>query len=171
MELLSPNVGFAEFLRSRAPIRGFENVTPPFGGGRFCPLQVLTRDMSAGVFSQGGALISSSVGDFTAPLRANSAVLKSGAQLKTGLVPPVGFPVGGNDLVASFVSEYATAVESDFSFSTAKMTPHRVVTQMTVSNQLLMQGTGDIAALFSAQAVLAIDAAIDKNCFVGGGGA
>jgi HK97 family phage major capsid protein len=171
METLSPSIGFAEFLEKPYHVRGFEHILPPSGGGRFCPLSVLTRDMSAGVFSAGGALITSGVSDqVTAPLRANSVVLKLGAQLKLGLIPPTSFPVLGTDFQANFVSEYATAPESDLSVSTANMTPHRVVATTTISQLLNVQSKPDSRALVGQQATAAISTAIDKTILVGVGG-
>jgi HK97 family phage major capsid protein len=166
------NIGFAEFLRNPSCAREWENIIPPSGGGIRVPLEVLTRDLGAGVASAGGNLVSDGVStEVASALRDKSIVLGLGGMFKGNLGNPTGFPVLNAEKPAQFVSEFATAPENDYSIATANMTPHRVTTSITVSKLLLAQSKPEAATTIAKNATAAIMTAVDKACLVGNGGA
>jgi HK97 family phage major capsid protein len=156
---------------SDAPVSGYEGIIPPSGPqGRFLPLRILTRDLQSGIYSSGGALVTDSIDDHVfAPLRPLSVTLTLGAILKAKQVPPVSFPVIGNDATATFVSETGTAPESDLSVLLALMNPHRVMFSVNYSKLLGVQSRVEFSAMLAQLSLAKFMQAIDAMALTGSG--
>src|ERR1700761_9350652 len=152
--MLRRDCTISDFLASDEPIRGFEAREAPHGerAGRFLPFEVLHRDLQAGVFAQGGAMVQTSVGDkAVSPLRARSVALSLGANLIQDVDGPYAMPVISGDITPTWLAEIGSASEADFAVMQALASPHRLTVTVKYSKLLPAQSRLDFDAMLADQ--------------------
>lgn len=151
------------------PLEGSEDKGDPNFGGNHIPFK---RDMSAGAYSSGGALVTSPEVDSTLVdyLRAKSICARLGAEIRTGLKPSLALPILTGDFNAQFLGEYQTAVEGDLAVGQALLSPHRIVISLTASKLLPTQSGVDFYDALTSAARAKLLQTWDASLLNGAGG-
>lgn len=132
----------------------------------FVPLEIQTRDLTAGTGSAGGYLVQTENVSFVSYLRNRSVALALGVQRLPGLVGNATIPKQTGAATANWISDEAGtgASESNLTFGQMALTPKTVVAYTEISRQLQLQSApaaeGLVMADLAEQAALAVDAAI-----------
>jgi HK97 family phage major capsid protein len=139
------NFTFKKFIASDdLVVEGMENEVSRHGG-RCVPWDlILTRDMSMGVYAQGGATVGTQVQSDIVPfLRAKIICGRLGATIVAGLQMPNAFPVFESDFSSSFLAENQAATSADVSIGAMTFSPHRVSATINIATMLIGQAAGD----------------------------
>ena len=110
------------------------------------------RALSTSVFSAGGALAGEQQGDVAAMLLPNSAALKAGVQVITGLTGDLNIPSQTSDTTFSWLHQLDSVTASDPAFGSANGTPHRCVGQTSITRQANVQ-SADVLGSFLARSL------------------
>jgi HK97 family phage major capsid protein len=165
------NFNWRTFLNTREPIEGFENRVMANNSGRFVPFDLLTRDLNAGTFSAGGALVGEKVEPGIIPfLRAASISGRLGAKVITGLVPNTGTPVMVGDFQANWMTESQQAPTADVTLAQVLTTPHRISISLNASKLLALQSSADFESFVASEATAKLFQALDQAALNGTGG-
>jgi hypothetical protein len=130
------------------------------------------RDLSAGVFGSGGALIETQVDENVIPLLRNQPVVKKlGCTILSGLEGNFALPRQTSASTAQNVSEVGQVQISNPSFDQVVMTPHRISCSVQFSRQLLMQSSPDVEELIRSDISAQVNLALDRVALWGSGSA
>jgi hypothetical protein len=130
------------------------------------------RDLSAGVFGSGGALVPTEIDENVIPLLRNQPVVKKlGCTILAGLEGNFALPRQTSPSTAQNVSETGQVQSSNPSFDQVIMTPHRISCSVSFSRQLLMQSSPDVEELIRSDISAQINLALDRCALWGQGAA
>lgn len=148
-------------------------VRAKFRGGSGWSRAPLTRDMTAGVFAQGGALIETEVlgSSLIELLRNKIQCVNAGARTMAGLRGNVAIPRQTAGATAYWLPEIQAVSESDQSLNQLLLTPHRLGANTIYSNLLLAQSTLDAESFIRADLMKQLAIAKDLAGINGSGGA
>jgi HK97 family phage major capsid protein len=135
--------------------------------------KAMTRDMQAGVFSQGGAFVETEVlgSSLIELLRNKMQVVNAGATTMAGLRNNVAIPRQTAASTAYWLSEISAVSESDQTLQQLLLTPHRLAATTNYSNLLLAQATLDAEAFVRMDLMKQLALAKDLAAYSGSGGA
>ena len=137
------NFTFKKFIEAPGAVAGCESEVSRHGGICVPWDLILKRDMSMGVFAQGGATVATHVEPDIIPfLRAKSICGRLGATIITGLAMPNAFPVFESDFSTQWLAENQGATAADVAIGQMAFTPHRVSATINVSTMLVGQAAG-----------------------------
>jgi HK97 family phage major capsid protein len=175
--ILKPDPELNELVLRGRPLDGYENRGDPNFGGFAVPVARIPvppmkrRDMQAGIFSQGGAFVSTQVdNDVIGFLNPVSAVARMGPNIVTGLKQDWAQPTVTSTASAEFLAEYQQATSSNLAVGQLLLTPHRLAGSLTASKQIDSQRPEFGSALFQLVGQM-MGATIDAGCLTGAGGA
>lgn len=131
-----------------------------------------TRDMVAGVFAQGGALIETEVlgASLIELLRNKMQCVNAGARTMAGLRGNVAIPRQTAGATAYWLPEVTSITESDQTLNQLMLTPHRLAAMTYYSNLLLAQSTIDAESFVRADLMKQLAIAKDLAALSGNGG-
>lgn len=132
--------------------------------------QQFQRAQTAGIFSEGGALVSSETFTLADALRPMSAALSAGAQVVNARADQTVPAIESTGAVAQWVSETGEVTETSVALGSLNLTPKRVGCLLKISKQLLLQAPEIAAATLRRDMLGAIAQAIDVGTFSGIGG-
>ena len=135
------------------------------------PLMYLNHraNLQASVDAAGGYSVATDTISFIDSLKNNMASVSAGATFMNGLVGDVAIPRLATDSVATWRTEGGIATESDPTFESVTMTPHRLTSYTVYSMQLLRQSTLDIDKIVSDTLSYSIANALETAAFEGDG--
>jgi HK97 family phage major capsid protein len=129
------------------------------------------RDMSVGVFGQGGALVPTTVETpVIEVLRNRTACMRLGALVLAGLSGNVAIPRQTSTATAYSLPETSPVATSSPTLDQVVLVPHRVSSQVVYSRQLLIQSGADVEGLIRTDAMRSQGVKIDWLALNGGGG-
>lgn len=133
----------------------------------------VTRDMQAGVFSQGGAFIETEVlgSALIELLRNKMQLVNAGARTMAGLQGNCAIPRQTSGATAYWLGEIDTITESDQGLNQLLLSPHRLAAKTNYSNLLLAQATLDAEAFVRMDLMKQLAIAKDLAGINGSGGA
>lgn len=143
--------------------RAIERQTGLVPRGFWVPSDVFKRDMTA---ANSAGAIGTNVGDYIAPLYAQSVVVALGARVLSGLTGNVSLPKGGT-ATAGWLTETGASVESAHTLGQVQITPKRLGTFVDVSKQLLAQSSTDVEGIVRGDLVQQLSLAIDAAAIAG----
>jgi len=126
------------------------------GSGIMVPLDLRTQEerlqqytLSSIAATKGAELVFDRPGEVIELLRNQSAVIRLGARLLTGLSSPIAFPKQTGAMTATWVGENPAAAvsASDLALGLVTLTPRWLQATTTISRQLLLQATPEIEAM------------------------
>lgn len=130
----------------------------------------LTRDLSVGTFSQGGATVETTVSASVVPLLRNaSRVISLGATVLGGLTSNVSIPRQTSSATAQMLSESGQAQDSTQSFDQLLMSPHRMSATTVYTRQLMLQSSIDVENFIRADLRATIGTKLDSLALYGQG--
>jgi HK97 family phage major capsid protein len=132
-----------------------------------------TRDMQAGIFPLGGALVETEVDGaaLIEVLRNKMFVVKAGARTLGGLKANVAIPRQSGTTTAYWLGEIQPTPESDLALQQLLLTPHRLAGNSVYSNLLLIQESVDVEMLIRSDITAQLALAKDLAALSGTGGA
>ena len=133
------------------------------------PAVQLRAGLKATVDNVGGYTVATDLPGFIDSLRNNMASIQAGAVLMGGLVGDVSIPKLATDSTATWRTEGGIATQADPVFAAVTMTPHRLTTYTTFTQQLLRQSTIDVEAIVRNTLFYAIANALETAAFEGDG--
>jgi HK97 family phage major capsid protein len=165
---------FRRFLTSNDPIDGYQQMQMEGTRGRYLPFHLFTRalkrDMSAGSFSKGGALVGEKVESEIIPfMRSKSVCARLGATIITGLVPNTGTPVLTSDFNAQWMQESQAVTPTDVSLAQVLTTPKRISASIILSKLLSIQSP-EFEHTVTTEMGAKIMQAFDQAALTGAGG-
>ena len=119
--------------------------------------------------AQGGYTVDTSIAEVVSILRPETAVREAGATFLTGLRGDVAFPPQDTGAVATWKGEIESADQGAQTYSTAKLTPHRLPVYTPISLQLLAQSSIDMEQFVRRDLEGAIGQALEEAIFNGSG--
>lgn len=133
----------------------------------------VTRDMQAGIFSQGGAFVETEVlgSALIELLRNKMQTVNAGARTMSGLQNNVAIPRQSAGATAYWIGEIQSTPESDQALQQLLLTPHRLAARTNYSNLLLAQSTLDAEAFIRSDLMKQLAIAKDLAGMSGTGGA
>lgn len=140
--------------------------------GFFVPREIFNRaPYAVGAAGTGGNVVATDLlaGDFIDILRNQSAVIKAGAKLLSGLVGNVAIPRRNATTTSYWVSENSAVTESEGTFDQVTLSPKTVGCYSKYSRLMLLQSTPDIEMLVRSDLVQQIALAIDLAAISGTG--
>lgn len=134
---------------------------------------LVTRDMTAGVFAQGGATIQTDVlgASLIELLRNKMQCVNAGARTMSGLRGNVAIPRQTAGATAYWLPEIISTPESDQTLNQLMLTPHILAARTNYSTLLLAQSTLDAEAFIRADLMKQLAIAKDQAALSGSGGA
>lgn len=134
---------------------------------------MMTRDMQASIFTQGGATVQTDVlgSSLIELLRNKIQCVNSGARTMNGLSGNVAIPRQTAGATAYDLGEITQVTESDQALNQLLLTPHRLGVSTNYSNLLLQQSTLDAESFVRSDLTKVSGIAIDQRGISGAGGA
>ena len=126
-------------------------------------------DLQATTDAVGGYTVGTDTQGFIPTLQNTMASMRAGATMMTGLVGDVAIPRQATDSTATWRTEGGIATESDPTFESVTMTPHRLTSYTVYSMQLLRQGTPDVTKIVNDTLYYSIANALEAAAFEGDG--
>jgi len=126
-------------------------------------------DLQATTGAAGGYTVGTDTVGFIPSLQNSMATMRAGATMLTGLVGDVAIPRLATDSVATWRTEGGIATESDPTFESVPLVPHRLTSYTVYSMQLLRQGTPDITKIVNDTLFYSIANALETAAFEGDG--
>lgn len=133
------------------------------------PAVQLRADLQTGAAATGGNLVQTDVVSFIGALRNSMATMRAGATLMTGLQGDVQIPTLSADSTAAWRSEIGVSTQSDPTFGTVTMTPHRITTYTAFSKQLLLQTSYDVENIIRDTLFYAVANRLETDALEGDG--
>lgn len=132
----------------------------------------VTRDMTAGVFAQGGATVQTEVlgSALIELLRNKMQLVNAGARTMAGLQGNCAIPRQTAGGTAYWLGEITQIAESDQTLNQLMLTPHRLAAKTNYSNLLLAQSTLDAEAFVRSDLMKQLAIAKDLAGINGSGG-
>jgi HK97 family phage major capsid protein len=131
----------SEMAKSRRGLNAVEGFCVPFD--IFAPK--MRRDMTVGVFSQGGALVQTDVSPDPIPLLRNRiCAVRMGVTVLTGLRGNFAIPRQTSAATVQSLGETAAGALSTPTFDQPQLTPKRVTASVSYSKQLLLQSSPSV---------------------------
>ena len=164
--------------KPRGLVREISQTETHLGGDRisglympFAVLEPRQRDMTVGVFGQGGSTVAGDLQPFISILRNKVVAPRLGARVVTGLRGNFIDPRQTSATTTQSLSETAAVTPSNPTFDQVGLVPKRVSVQIVLSKQLLLQ-TGTTMEDFLRQEISdQIGLTIDRLIINGAGGA
>ena len=127
------------------------------------------RALTAGTATAGGHTIQTDKIDFIDVLRAKNVTVQAGAKVWNGLQGNASFPRKTAASSASWEGETATVSDTDPAFDDVSLTPHRLTTTLTYSQQLLLQSSIDIESMLQMDQADGIASKTEETAIQGSG--
>lgn len=121
------------------------------------------------VGSEGEDLVMTNILDILTPLRAKNVLAQAGAKIMGNLVGDVQVPIMSGNNVA-WEGEIADAPYGDPSFSSVKLTPHRLTAYVDISKQMLVQDSLDVENVIRTDLINAINSKLEETILGDGDG-
>ncbi len=130
---------------------------------------VETRDLSAGVNTEGGFTVPTFKNGFIDNLRDSLALRQLGAQFLSGLTGDIEIPKKNASASFAWAAENATATETNITFLQVPMAPNRLTGFLDISKQLVLQSSRDVERMVIEDITLGAALAFDKAGLDGSG--
>jgi len=143
---------------------------PAMGALAFDDLFGQQRTLTAGNFTQGGALIATDVGDISAALRPSAVAIQAGARV-VNVRANQAMPFVGSGTVAAWLAQGEAAPETTMAFGQTALMPRRIGAVVRSTRELLMQTDDSAESAIRADLLAAVGQALTVATFSGLGGA
>lgn len=139
--------------------------------GLMVPVDVLTRDLTAGTAAAGGDTVATNLlsGSFVDLLRDKMILSAMGMQTLTGLVGNIAIPRQTGAATAYWVAESGAPSESQQAFDQVTMTPKTVGAYTDISRKLLLQSSVDVEAFVQNDLATVLALELQRVGIQGGG--
>lgn len=125
--------------------------------------------LQASTDAAGGYTVDEDTTGFIETLKNSMSTVKAGAKMMAGLTGDVAIPRQASDSTATWRTEGGVATQSDPTFESVTMTPHRLTAFTVYSMQLLRQSTLDIDKIVSDSLYYSIANALETAGLEGSG--
>lgn len=130
-----------------------------YGGQIQLPVQELR---SVTVSTEHDDVVATDLYDILEPLYAKNVLVQAGAKFMSGLVGDIQVPTMSAGSV-TWEGETATAKESEYTFSSVKLSPKRLTAYVDISKQFIVQDSKGAEAMIRADIVKALNAKLEAT--------
>ena len=153
----------SETLKLRKDTDGFLIPYEVLGNG------MMQRDLTAGTFAEGGAIVPTMYGGFIDALRVQGQVINSGATVLTGLTGNVALPRQTGLTSANWLLEGDETKHSQPSFDQVTLSPKTLAARTNITRRLMMQSAMSIETIVRADLMRTISLELDRAAIAGTG--